>query len=183
MSFYRFRKDVRDITLGCREYHAGQEACPGRGLGFVHDSFEMFFDGVFAQVDPIRNFFVGKSEHEIHDDHLFSFGQVIALLHIGVGVFERLLIQLFHDDEESAVLREGFIGNTEPAKEEPLIVGKTEPFHFDGLAILGVIAVDQTTDEVTDYGMDLFGDQTGAVFSRRQGLQLPDKCLGFGVHE
>ena len=167
MSFYRFRKDVRDITLGCREYHAGQEACAGRGLGFVHDSFEMFFDGVFAQVDPIRNFFIGKSEHEIHDDHLFSFGQVIALLHIGVGVFERLLIQLFHDDEESAVPREGFVGNTEPAKKEALIVGKTEPFHLDGLAILGMIAVHQTTDEVADYGMDLFGNETGAVLSGR----------------
>ncbi len=150
-----------------RENHASQEACSGRGLGFVHDSFEVLFDGVFAQVDPVRNFFIGKSEHEIHDDHLLSFGQVIALLHIGVGVSERLLIQLFHDDEKSTVLCEGFIGNTEPAKEEPLIVGKTEPFHFDGLAILRVIAVDQTTDEVMDYGMDLFGDQTGAVLSSR----------------
>ena len=167
MSFYRFRKDVRDITLGCRENHAGQEACSGRGLGFVHDPLEMLFDGVFAQVDPVRNFFIGKAEHEIHDDHLLSFGQVIALLHIGVRAFERLLIQLFHDDEKSTVLREGFIGNTEPAKEEPLIVGKTEPFHLDGLAILGMIAVHQTTDEVADYSMDLFGNETGAVLSGR----------------
>jgi hypothetical protein len=29
----------------------------------------MLFDGVFAQVDPVRNFFIGKSEHEINDDH------------------------------------------------------------------------------------------------------------------
>jgi len=164
---YRPRKDVLDVTLWCRENHASQEACPGRGLGFVHDSFEMLFDGVFAQVDPVRNLLIGKSEHEIHDDHLLSFGQMVVLLHIGVRAFERMLIQMFHDDEKSAVLREGFIGNTEPAKEEPLIVGKTESLHLDRLAILGVIAVDQTTDEVTDYGMDLFGDETGAVLSSR----------------
>ncbi len=141
LDFYRSRKDARDVTLRCRENHASQEACSGSGLGFVHDPFEMLFDGVFTQVDPVRNFFIGKSEHEINDDHLLSFGQVVALLDIGVRVFERLLIQLFHDDEESAVLRERFIGNTEPAKEEPLIVGKTEPFHLDGLAILGMPAV------------------------------------------
>jgi len=163
----RSRKDVRNDLLRCRENHASQEARSGSGLGFVHDPFEMLFDGVFAQVDPVRNFFIGKAEHEIHDDHLLSFGQVIALLHIGVRAFERLLIQLFHDDEEPAVLREGFIGNTEPAKEEPLIVGKTEPFHLDGLAILGMTAVQQATDEVTDDGMDLFGNEAVAAFSGR----------------
>jgi hypothetical protein len=78
-----------------------------------------------------------------------------------------LLIQLLHDDEESAVPREGFIGNTEPAKEEPLIGGKTEPFHLEGLAILGMIALHQTTDEVTDNGMDLFGNETGAALVDR----------------
>ena len=72
--FYRFRRDARDGPLRCRENHAGQEACTGRGLGFVHDPLEMLFDGVFAQVDPVRNFFIGKSEHEINDDHLLAFG-------------------------------------------------------------------------------------------------------------
>ena len=89
------------------------------------------------------------------------------MLHVGVWAFELLLIQLFHDDEESAVSRKRFIGNTEPAKEEPLIVGKTEPFHLDGLAILGMIAVHQSTDEVADYSMDFFGNETGAVLSGR----------------
>ena len=89
------------------------------------------------------------------------------MLHVGVWAFELLLIQLFHDDKESAVPREGFIRNTEPAKEEPLIVGKTEPFHLDGFAILGMIAAHQTTDEVADYGMDLFWNKTGAVLSGR----------------
>ena len=163
----RSSKDVRDGPLRCRENHASQEACSGGGLGFLHDPFEMFFDGVFAQVDPVRDFFIGKSEHEINDDHLLAFGEVIALLHASVRAFELLLIKLFHDDEESAVPREGFIGNTEPAKEEPLIVGKTESFHLDGLAILGMIAVHQTLDEVADYGMDLFGNETGAVLSGR----------------
>ena len=90
---------------------------------------------------------------------------MIALLHVGVGAFEPLVIQLLHDDEESAVPREGFIWNTEPAQEEPLIVGKTEPFHLDRLAIFGMIAAHQVTDEVVDYAMDLFGNETGAVLS------------------
>ena len=92
---------------------------------------------------------------------------MIALLHVGVRAFDLLLVQLFYDDEESAVPREGFIRNTESAKEEPLIVGKTEPFDLDGLAILGMIAVHQTIDEVADYCMDLFGNETGTVLSGR----------------
>ena len=131
----------------------------------MHDPFKMLFDGIFAQVEPVRDFFIGKSEHEINDDHLFAFGQVIALQDIGGWAFELLLIQLFHDDEESALPREGFIGNTEAAKEEPLIGGKTKPFHLKRLAILVMIALHQTTEEVTDYGMDLFGNETGAVLS------------------
>lgn len=75
------------------------------------------------------------------------------------------MIQLLHDDEESAVSCEGFIWNTEPSQEEPLIVGKTEPFHLDRLAIFGMIAARQVTDEVVDYAMDLFGNETGAVLS------------------
>ena len=71
---YRFRKDARDGPLRCRENHASQEACSGGGLGFLHDPFEMLFDGVFAQVDPVCDFFIGKSEHEINDDHLLAFG-------------------------------------------------------------------------------------------------------------
>ena len=120
----------------------------------------MFLDGVFAQMHSVGDLLVGESEHEINDDHLFTLGQVIALLDVGIWALEFLLIQLFHDDEESAVPRERFIGNTEPAKEEPLIVGKTEPFHLDRLAILGMIAVDQTINKVTDYGMDLFRNET-----------------------
>ena len=164
---YRFKFDALDCRFRCREDHASQKPCSGGGLGFMHDPFQVFFDRVFAQMDPVRDFLIGKTEHEINDDHLLSFGEVIPLPHIGVWAVELLLMQLFHDDEESAVLCEGFIGNTEPAKEEPLIVGKTEPFYLDGLAILGMIAVDQTADEVVDYGMDLFGNETCAILSGR----------------
>jgi len=45
---YRFRKDVRDWPFRCRENHTSQKACSGSGLGFVHDPFEVLFDGVFA---------------------------------------------------------------------------------------------------------------------------------------
>lgn len=74
IDFSRSRKDFGDGPIRCRENHASQEAGSGSGLGFVHDPFEMLFDGVFAQVDPVRDFLIGKSEHEINDDHLLAFG-------------------------------------------------------------------------------------------------------------
>ena len=169
-------KDVRLLSLQkgrvgwplrCREDHAGQEACAGRGFCFMHNPLEMFLDGVFAQIHSAGDLLVGEAEHEVNDDHLFAFGQVIELPDVGVRAFELVLIQLFHDDKASAVSREGFIGNTEPAKEEPLIGGKTKPFQLEGLEVLGMIAVHQSTNEVADYGMDLFGDETGAVLSGR----------------
>jgi hypothetical protein len=76
-------------------------------------------------------------------------------------------MQLFHHDEESAVLCEGFIRNAEPAKEKPLVVGKTEPFHLDGLAILGITALDQPTDKFVNKGMNLIGYERAAVLSGR----------------
>jgi len=163
----RSRKDARDELLRCRENHARQEACAGCGFCFMHNSLEMFLDGVFTEMHSVGDLFVGETEHEINDDHLLTFGQMIALLDIGIWALEFLLMELFHDDEESAVLCEGFIGNTKPAEEEPLIVGKTEPFHFDGLAILGMPALYQMTKELSDYSMDLFGNETGAVFPGR----------------
>ena len=74
IDFSRSGKDFGDGPFRCRENHASQEAGSGSRLGFVHDPFEMLFDGVFAQVDPVRDFFVGKPEHEIDDDHLLAFG-------------------------------------------------------------------------------------------------------------
>lgn len=100
---YRSRKDVWDELLRCRENHASQEACAGRGFCFMHDSLEMFLDGVFTQMHSVGNFFVGETEHKINDDHLFTFGQVIALLDVGIWALKFLLMELFHDDEESAV--------------------------------------------------------------------------------
>lgn len=169
-SFYRLRKDVLDGRFSlfrCREDHASQKPCSGGGLGFMHDPFKMFFDGVFAQMDAVCDFFIGKTEHEINDDHLLPFGEVIPLPHIGVWAPELLLMELFHDDEESAVLCERFIGNTEPAKEEPLVVGKIEPFHLDGLAILGVAALYQSTAEFVNKGMNLIGHESGTALSSR----------------
>lgn len=137
-----------------RVNHASQEACSGVGLGLMHDSLEVLFDGVFTQIEPVRDFFIGISEHEIGDNHLLAFGQAISLLGIGVWAIKFLLIQLFHDDQKSAVPRKGFIGNTKPTEKESLIGGKTELFNLDGLAILGMIAELQLTYEIADYGMD-----------------------------
>lgn len=133
----------------------------------MHDPFEMLFDGEFAQIEPARDFFIGKSEHEINDDHLLTFGQVIALLDVRVRAFRLLLIELFHNDKESAVPREGFIGNTEPAKEETLIGRETEPFQLEGLAVLAMIAMHQTINEIAEEDMDLFGNETATILFGR----------------
>src|SRR5262249_19998361 len=132
-----------------------------------HNPLEMFFNGVFTQIHPAGDLLVGESEHEINDDHLLAFSEMIALLDIDIWAFELLLIQLFDDDEKSAVSRKGLIGNTQPAKEKPLVGGKTEALHLEGFTILGMIAVHETTDEVADYGMDLFGNKTRTVLSGR----------------
>ena len=89
---FRSRKDVRDDLLRCRENHASQEACAGRGSSFMHNSLEMLLDGVFTQMHSVGDFFVGETEHEINDDHLLTFGQVIALLDIGIWALEFLLM-------------------------------------------------------------------------------------------
>src|SRR6185436_20767201 len=86
----------------------------------MHDPLEMFLDSIFAQIHSIGYLLIGESEHKINDDHLLAFGQVITLLHAGVWAFEFLLIQLFHDDQESAVFSEGFIRNTEDRKSTRL---------------------------------------------------------------
>ena len=104
---YRFKFDALDCRFSrfrCREDHASQKPCSGGGLGFMHDPFKMFFDCVFAQMDPVCDFLIGKAEHEVNDDHLLPFGEVIPLTHIGVWAPELLLMELFHDYEESAVL-------------------------------------------------------------------------------
>jgi len=149
----------------CREDHAAHETRTGCGFCFMHDPLQMFFDGVLAEIHSSGDFFVGKSELEINDDHLFAFGQVIEPLDVCVSAFEFVLIQLFHDDEASAVSRKGFIGNTETAKKELLAGGNTESFQLEEFEVLGVITVHETGDESADNRQDLFGNETGAVFS------------------
>ena len=87
----RARKDAREDLLRCRENHASQEACAGRGFCFMHNSLEMLLDGVFTQMHSVGDLFVGETEHEINDDHLFTFGQVIALLDVVIWALEFLL--------------------------------------------------------------------------------------------
>ena len=151
--------------LRCREDHATHEARAGCGFCFMHNPLQMFLDGILAEIHSSGDFFVGKSELEVNDDHLFAFSQVIESLDVCVGAFELVLTQLFHDDEASAVSCKGFIGNTEPAKEELLTGGNTEPFQLERFEVLGMITVHETSDEGADYREDLFGNETGAVFS------------------
>lgn len=71
--------------MWCRENHTRQEAGACSGIGFVHDPFEVIFNGVLTQVEPHRDFFIGKSEHEVSDNHLLTLSQMIALLNKSVG--------------------------------------------------------------------------------------------------
>ena len=151
--------------FSCREDHATHESRAGCGFCFMHDPLQMFFDGVFAEIHSSGDFFVGKSAFEVNDDHLFAFGQVIEPLDVSVSAFEFVLIQLFHNDETSAVSRKGFIGNTETAKEELLAGGNTEPFQLEGFEVLGMITAHEASDGGTNNGENLFWNETGAVFS------------------
>jgi hypothetical protein len=67
-------KGSAGLFLRGREYHTAYEARAGCSFGFVHNPFEMFLDGIFAEIHPPGDFFVGKSELEVNDDHLFAFG-------------------------------------------------------------------------------------------------------------
>jgi len=125
----------------------------------------MLLDGIFAQIHPPGDFFVGKSELEVDDDHLFAFGQVIELLDVGVRTVEPLLIQIFHKDEISTVSCKGFIGNTEPTKEELLAWDDTYPFDLERFEVLGMLTVHETIDEGTDDCEDLFRNETGLISS------------------
>ena len=156
--------------MRCREDHTAYEARTGCGFGFMHNPFQMFLDGIFAEVHSPGDFFVGKPELKVNDDHLFAFGQVIESLNFCVSAFEFVLTQLFHDDEASAVSCKGFIGNTEPAEEELLTGGNTEPFHLEGFEVLGMITMYETGDEGTNYREDFFWNKTGGVFSGWDGL-------------
>ena len=135
----------------------------------------MFFDGIFAEIHSSGDFFVGKPELEVNDNHLFAFGQVIQPLDFCVGAFELVLIQFFHDDEASALSCKGIVRNTEPAKEELLTGGNPEPFHLERFEVLGMITAHETSDQGASDREDFFGNETGAVFSDWEGLQLPDK--------
>jgi hypothetical protein len=94
-----------------------------------------------------------------------------------------VLIQFFHDDEASAVSRKGLIGDAEPAKEELLSGGNAEPFQLEGFEVLGMVTAHEAGDEGADNGEDLFRNETGAVFSGREGLQLPEEFLGRAVYK
>ena len=119
------------------ENHAGQEACPCRGFGFVHDALEVFFHGVFAQIHAVGDFLVGEAEHEVDDDHLFPFGQAIELLNVCVWALEPLM-KLFDDDEQPAVPCQRLVGDAESANEQLLVLSKTKALDLDALAIFGM---------------------------------------------
>ena len=68
----------------------------------MHDPFEMLLHRVFAEIEAVGDFFVGKAEHEVNDDHLLAFREVIVLLDIDVGT-RRWFVELLHDDEDVPV--------------------------------------------------------------------------------
>ena len=52
---------LRNHRLRCRKDNPSQKSCARVGLGLVHDPFKMFLHGVFAEIEPVGDFFVGKS--------------------------------------------------------------------------------------------------------------------------
>ena len=148
----------------------------------MHDPFEMLFHGVFTEIEPVGDFFVGKAKHEVNDDHLLALGQVISLLDVGVGTLE-CLSEFFNDNEQPTVASEGCIRDTEPAEQQPLVGCEAEALDLDGFAVFWMIAVHEPADKFTYDRMYILWNQAVPVFSGRERLELPDVDLGFMVHE
>jgi len=64
-----------------------------------------------------------------------------------------------------------------------MVRGEAEPLDLDGLAILGMVAFHELTDEIPHDGVNILRNQAGAVFPGRKRLQLLDEQLGLVIHE
>ena len=62
-----------------------ENSCPGRGIGFSHDVFDVFFHGLFGNLKGVRDLFVGPPLCQVLNDGLFAIGQLKLFLGL-IGV-------------------------------------------------------------------------------------------------
>ena len=97
------------------KHHSGQEPGSRGGFRFVHDAFEVFLHRVLTQIQTVRDFLIGKTEHEIDDHHLLALRQVISVLHTDVWT-SHLLMQSLNRHKHTAIAGHWFVGNTKAAQ-------------------------------------------------------------------
>ena len=62
-----------------------EDSCPGRGIGFSHDVFDMLFHSLFGNLKGVRDLFVGPPLCQVFNDGLFAIGQLKLFLGL-IGV-------------------------------------------------------------------------------------------------
>ena len=62
-----------------------ENACPGGGIGFSHDVFNVFFHGLLGNLKGVRDLFVGPALCQVLNDGLFAIGQLKLFLGL-IGV-------------------------------------------------------------------------------------------------
>ena len=74
---------IRYCGLGIEDVN--EDSGPGRGIGFSHDVFDVFFHGLFSNLEGVRDLFVGPPLCQVLDDGLFAISQLKLFLGL-IGV-------------------------------------------------------------------------------------------------
>ena len=62
-----------------------ENSCPGRGVSFSHDMFDVFFHGLFGNQEGVRDLFIGPALCQVLNDGLLAIGQLKPFLGL-IGV-------------------------------------------------------------------------------------------------
>ena len=57
-----------------------EDACPGRGVRFSHDVFDVFFHCLLSNLKRVRNFFIRPALCQVLNDRLLAIGQLKLFL-------------------------------------------------------------------------------------------------------
>ena len=62
-----------------------EDSCPGRGIGFSHNVLDVFFHGLFGNLERVCDLLVGPPLSKVLNDGLFAIGQLKLFLSL-IGV-------------------------------------------------------------------------------------------------
>ena len=66
------------LKLGIEDVN--EDSCPGCGIGFSHDVFDVFFHSLLSNLEGVRDFLVSPPLSEVLNDGLFAIGQLKLFL-------------------------------------------------------------------------------------------------------